>query len=150
MPQQKSAKKRVKIGLRNQERNRAARSTVRTRLKQTTEAKQNDRDAALRELEEETSVMAKLITIEAESEGLIRYDIPHELVPHIWKGRYRGQEQKWYLMRFHGLDNQIDLDTQTPEFTAWQWMAPDQLVDNIVPFKREVYQQVLAEFGPRL
>lgn len=111
---------------------------------------ENTRDAALRELEEETSVTANLVTIEAESTGLIRYDLPHALVPNIWKGRYRGQEQKWYLMRFHGLDSQIDLNTKIPEFTAWQWMAPAQLVDSIVPFKREVYAQVLAEFGAKL
>ncbi|EBA13601.1 hydrolase, NUDIX family, NudH subfamily protein [Roseobacter sp. CCS2] len=111
---------------------------------------ESSRDAALRELEEETSVSPKMVTIEAESAGLIRYDIPHELVPNIWKGRYRGQEQKWYLMRFHGLDNQIDLQTKTPEFTAWQWMAADKIVDNIVPFKRKVYEQVLAEFAAKL
>lgn len=108
------------------------------------------RDAALRELEEETSVPAKLVTIEAESAGLIRYDLPHDLVPNIWKGRYRGQEQKWFLMRFHGLDTQIDLETEMPEFTAWKWMPPDQLVANIVPFKRAVYEQVLKEFEPHL
>ncbi len=108
------------------------------------------RDAALRELEEETSISPKFVTIEAESEGLIRYDLPHALVPNIWKGRYRGQEQKWYLMRYHGLDNQIDLDTKHPEFTAWKWMPADQIVDSIVPFKRAVYEQVLAEFGPKL
>jgi len=111
---------------------------------------ESSRDAALRELEEETSVPARLVTIEAESAGLIRYDLPHELVPNIWKGRYRGQEQKWYLMRYHGLDNQIDLETAVPEFTAWQWMPTDRLVDSIVPFKRAVYAQVLTEFGPKL
>ena len=111
---------------------------------------ENTRDAAFRELEEETSVAPNLVTIEAESVGLIRYDIPHELVPNIWKGRYRGQEQKWYLMRFHGLDNQINLETETPEFSSWKWMKSDLLVDSIVPFKKEVYEQVLAEFGPKL
>ena len=111
---------------------------------------ENCKDAALRELEEETSVSPNLVTIEAESAGLIRYDIPHELVPNIWKGRYRGQEQKWYLMRYHGLDTQIDLETETPEFSSWQWMKPDALVDSIVPFKREVYEQVLAEFRSKL
>jgi putative (di)nucleoside polyphosphate hydrolase len=108
------------------------------------------RDAALRELEEETSISAKLVTIEAETEGLIRYNIPHDLVPNIWKGRFRGQEQKWYLMRFHGVDNQIDLETKHPEFTTWKWMPPGELVGSIVPFKRAVYEQVLAEFEPNL
>lgn len=108
------------------------------------------RDAALRELEEETSVGPSLVTIEAESTGLIRYDIPHTLVPNIWKGRFRGQEQKWYLMRFHGLDSQINLETQTPEFSDWKWIKPDALVASIVPFKKEVYEKVLAEFRPKL
>jgi putative (di)nucleoside polyphosphate hydrolase len=111
---------------------------------------ENTRDAALRELQEETSIPARLVTIEGESAGLIRYDIPHELVPHIWKGRYRGQEQKWYLMRFHGADTQVDLETDYPEFSSWKWIAPGELVGSIVPFKRAVYEQVLAEFGPQL
>lgn len=111
---------------------------------------ENTRDAALRELEEETSIPAKLVSIEAETKGLIRYDIPHELVPNIWKGRYRGQEQKWYLLRFHGTDKDVNLETDHPEFTAWQWMDADRLVENIVPFKRAVYEQVLAEFKDKL
>lgn len=108
------------------------------------------RDAALRELFEETSVPASLVTIEAETPGLIRYDIPPTLVPNIWGGRYRGQEQKWYLMRFHGLDSQIDLDTPHPEFTAWKWIDKSELVASIVPFKRAVYEQVLQAFGDKL
>ena len=111
---------------------------------------ENTRDAALRELEEETSIAPKLVTIEAETADLIRYDIPHTLVPNIWKGRYRGQEQKWYLMRFHGTDAEVNLDTDHPEFTAWKWIAPDDLVGSIVPFKRAVYEQVLAAFVSKL
>jgi len=111
---------------------------------------ENTRDAALRELEEETSLTPNLVSVEAESKSLIRYDIPHELVPNIWKGRYRGQEQKWYLMRFHGLDSQVDLETAHPEFSSWKWIDPAALVSSIVPFKRAVYEQVLAEFAPKL
>lgn len=107
-------------------------------------------DAALRELWEETGVSQKLVTVEAESRALIRYDLPTEIVPKIWKGRYRGQEQKWFLFRYHGSDDQIDIATEHPEFSRWKWMPKDQLVDAIVPFKREVYQQVLAEFEARL
>lgn len=107
-------------------------------------------DAAYRELEEETSVTPNLVTLEAESAGLIRYDIPHQLVPNIWRGRYRGQEQKWFLMRYHGTPEQIDLQTDHPEFSSWKWLAPDQLVEGIVPFKREVYTQVLNEFQSKL
>ena len=111
---------------------------------------ENTRDAALRELEEETSIPPNLVAIEGESAGLIRYDLPHALVPNIWKGRYRGQEQKWYLMRFHGTDRDVNLATEHPEFTTWKWMPANELVGSIVPFKREVYAQVLAEFGPKL
>ncbi len=107
-------------------------------------------DAAIRELWEETGVTEKLVALEAESRELIPYDLPHEIVPKIWKGKYRGQEQKWFLFRFHGTDDQINIATAHPEFSQWKWMPKDQLVDNIVPFKREVYQRVLAEFGDKL
>ena len=107
-------------------------------------------DAALRELGEETGITPNLVTIEGESAGLIRYDIPHELVPNIWKGRYRGQEQKWFLMRFHGSDDQINLDTEHPEFSAWKWIPKTELADAIVPFKRAVYEKVLNELGEKL
>ncbi len=108
------------------------------------------RDAALRELFEETGVAPNLVTIEAETEGWLPYDLPVDLVPKIWKGRYRGQEQKWFLMRFHGVDIDVNIATEHPEFSSWQWLAPDELVANIVPFKRSVYEKVLAEFGKRL
>ncbi len=108
------------------------------------------RDAAVRELWEETGVTENLVTIEAESRGLIPYDLPADLVPNIWGGKYRGQEQKWFLMRFHGSDDQIKIATDHPEFSAWKWLPKEELVANIVPFKREVYKQVLAEFGEKL
>lgn len=105
------------------------------------------RDAALRELWEETGVTSDLVDIAAETEDWLRYDLPHDLVPNIWKGRYRGQEQKWFLMRFLGRDDQIDIATEHPEFSTWKWAAPDQLVSKIVPFKREVYKRVLVAFS---
>ncbi|NKW90918.1 RNA pyrophosphohydrolase [Rhodobacteraceae bacterium R_SAG9] len=108
------------------------------------------RDAALRELEEETGVSASLVTIEAETEDWIAYDLPLEIASRIWKGKYRGQKQKWYLMRFHGQDDQINITLDHQEFSEWRWLPADQLVANIVPFKREVYEQVVAAFEAHL
>jgi len=104
---------------------------------------EDTRTAALRELLEETGVTPALVRIEAETEGWVQYDLPHDLVPRMWKGRYRGQEQKWFLARFDGDDSQID---DHPEFSEWRWLPPADLVANIVPFKRAVYAAVLAEF----
>lgn len=106
------------------------------------------REAALRELWEETGVLPELVELVAETRDWIPYDLPHEIVPRIWQGRFRGQRQKWFLMRFHGSDNQINILTSHPEFAEWRWLDPDDLVDRIVPFKREVYASVLAELGP--
>ncbi|WP_281996028.1 RNA pyrophosphohydrolase [Ruegeria faecimaris] len=111
---------------------------------------EDPRDAALRELWEETGVTADLVEIIAETEGWLPYDLPHDIVSKIWKGRYRGQEQKWYLMRFSGRDDQIDIQTEHPEFTRWKWQEPDQLVAEIVPFKRDVYERVVAAFSDHL
>lgn len=107
-------------------------------------------EAALRELEEETGVRRDLVTVEAEYPGWLTYDLPHDVVPKIWKGRYRGQKQRWYLMRFHGADNQIVIEGDHPEFSRWTWIDPRDLVEKIVPFKRDIYTQVIAAFGERL
>jgi putative (di)nucleoside polyphosphate hydrolase len=106
--------------------------------------------AALRELEEETGVSPDLVTLVAQTEGWISYDLPHDIVPKIWKGRFKGQEQKWFLFRFHGQDDQINIEVDHQEFSEWRWLPVDQLVANIVPFKRAVYEQVVAEFAPHL
>ncbi|RME16601.1 MAG: RNA pyrophosphohydrolase [Alphaproteobacteria bacterium] len=108
------------------------------------------RTAALRELEEEIGVGPELVRIEAEYPGWLTYDLPIEIVPKIWKGRYRGQKQRWFLMRFLGSDDQIVIETAHPEFRRWAWLSPEELIARIVPFKRDVYEQVLAEFGDRL
>ena len=109
------------------------------------------RAAALRELTEETGVTPDLVTVEAETDGWIAYDLPHDLVPKLWKGRYRGQQQKWFLMRFHGTDDQVQIDADDhQEFSEWRWLPADQLVAQIVPFKRPVYEQVVAAFGDKL
>lgn len=107
-------------------------------------------EAALRELWEETGLTADMVTVEAESQDWLPYELPHDLVPKIWKGRYRGQKQKWFLLRFHGQDSDINIETEEPEFSAWKWAAPDTLIDAIVPFKRDVYAAVLSEFRDRL
>lgn len=105
------------------------------------------RESALRELAEETGVTADKVTIEAITDAPIPYDLPHDIVPKIWKGRYRGQAQHWVLMRFHGVDKDVNIDTDHPEFSKWRWSAPADLVPNIVPFKRKVYEHVMEQFG---
>ena len=114
------------------------------------DAGETDRDAAYRELWEETGVTAAQVKLLAQTDEKIRYDLPHEIVPKIWKGKYRGQEQKWFLFRFHGTDADINIQTDHPEFSEWKWMPKQDLVANIVPFKREVYAQVLAAFTDKL
>ncbi len=111
---------------------------------------EDPRQAALRELEEETGVTPDLVTVEAETPGWLTYDLPLEIIPRVWHGRYRGQKQRWFLMRFHGTDDQIRIDTAHPEFSRWTWLEPSELVERIVPFKREVYARVLDEFADRL
>ncbi len=111
---------------------------------------EDPRDAALRELWEETGVSADLVEVVAETDGWLPYDLPHDIVPKIWKGRYRGQEQKWYLMRFSGTDDQINIDTDHPEFCEWKWQDPSNLIEEIVPFKREVYERVVGAFAAYL
>ena len=106
--------------------------------------------AALRELWEETGVMPSLVKVEAETKDWISYDLPPEIAGRIWGGKFRGQSQKWFLLRFQGSDSDINIATQHPEFSEWRWLPPEELVDAIVPFKREVYQKVLKEFGDRL
>ncbi len=111
---------------------------------------EDPRAAALRELEEETGVPRNLVEVLTETEGWLPYDLPHDLVPNIWKGRFRGQEQKWFLMRFQGRDDQVNIATEEPEFSSWRWLPVAELVDGIVPFKRAVYEAVLAEFREHL
>jgi putative (di)nucleoside polyphosphate hydrolase len=106
---------------------------------------ESPRAAARRELAEEIGTgKAKII---AESRGWLRYDLPPHLVGRVWKGKYRGQEQKWFLMLFTGTDGEIDIATAHPEFARWKWMSFARLPRVIVGFKRAIYRQVVAEFG---
>jgi putative (di)nucleoside polyphosphate hydrolase len=105
------------------------------------------REAALRELLEETGVTEDLVTLIANTREELLYDLPDELIGKLWKGRYRGQRQTWYLARFGGTDDDIRLDAHKPaEFCEWKWVRPETLPDLIVPFKRRVYRAVLDEF----
>lgn len=102
--------------------------------------------AAQRELLEEIGTTAAEIV--AESADWLTYDLPPELLGSVWGGRYRGQRQKWFLMRFTGQDSDIQINTAHPEFDAWKWLPLEELVGVAVPFKRDIYQQVLTQFTP--
>ncbi|WP_247714779.1 RNA pyrophosphohydrolase [Qipengyuania psychrotolerans] len=103
--------------------------------------------AALRELAEETGARAEHVTIIDRMADTIRYDLPEELIGKLWGGKYRGQEQVWYLARFSGADDDIDLEAHDPaEFCDWKWADPEQLPQLIVPFKKRVYRAVVEAF----
>lgn len=106
---------------------------------------EDPRGAALRELAEE--IGTDKAEILAETEDWLRYDLPPELLGKVWKGRYRGQDQKWLVMRFLGCDADIDLDTKHPEFEAWKWIEVAALPEVIVPFKRHIYSALVERFA---
>jgi putative (di)nucleoside polyphosphate hydrolase len=101
---------------------------------------------ALRELEEETGISADLVEILARHPVELLYDLPDDLLGKIWKGRYRGQRQHWFLARFLGRDEDVNIATPDPEFRAWKWAEPQELPAMIVPFKKKLYEEVLEAF----
>lgn len=108
---------------------------------------ENLKDAALRELFEETGVPADKAVILTRTKDELLYDLPDELLGKLWKGQFRGQRQHWFLARFEGSDEDIDLNAHEPaEFCDWKWVDGDDLPELIVPFKKRVYRSVLEEF----
>ena len=102
--------------------------------------------AAFRELWEETGVTRDMVQPLAKTHGWVTYDLPPDLLGKVWGGKYRGQRQKWFLFRFTGRDSDIRINSEHPEFSTWRWILADEMVDSIVPFKRAVYDQVIASF----
>ena len=105
---------------------------------------------ALRELEEETGIAPRLVEQVAVHPQQMRYELPEALAARLWKGRYKGQLQDWYLARFLGDDSAIDIATKHPEFNAWQWVEPHRLPAMIVPFKRDMYRTIVEGFAAYL
>ena len=100
-------------------------------------------EAAIRELEEETSI--KTVSLIKEIDGLTTYLLPNHLIGIIWKGKYKGQKQKWFIVRFDGEEKEININTKHPEFLNWKWVNIDNLTDEVVSFKIHVYKQIQKE-----
>ena len=105
---------------------------------------------ALRELEEETGIPRAKVEVIARCAEPLRYDLPDDLVGKLWQGKWRGQTQHWFLARFQGTDEDVNIATDHPEFRAWKWADPQDLPAMIVPFKKQLYERVLAAFAPWL
>ena len=102
-------------------------------------------NAMKRELNEETSI--KNIEILKEIKKMYEYELPKKLIGIIWKGKFRGQTQKWYIVRFLGMDNEININTEHPEFIEWKWIEPEKLPELIVDFKKDLYLNLLKEIN---
>ncbi len=104
------------------------------------------REAAYRELWEETGITRDKVDFVGKTHGWVTYDLPPELLGRVWGGKYRGQRQKWFLFRFKGQDADVKIATPHPEFSTWRWILADEMVESIVPFKRAVYDTVIRSF----
>ena len=102
--------------------------------------------AALREVEEETGIKPKLVERLASHPQQLRYDIPDAIASRLWGGKWKGQLQDWYLARFLGSDEDVNIETPDPEFRAWKWADPAELPAMIVPFKKKLYEDLIAVF----
>ena len=107
-------------------------------------------ETAKRELEEETGISPHLVERIATCPERLRYDLPEAARHRLWGGKWRGQLQDWYLARFLGTDEDVNIHTKHPEFREWKWVAPEQLPHLIVPFKRDLYRRLLDEFAEHL
>jgi putative (di)nucleoside polyphosphate hydrolase len=105
---------------------------------------------AMRELEEETGIPPHLVERIADCPERLRYDLPEELRPHLWGGKWRGQEQDWFLCRFLGRQSDVNIATAEPEFCDWKWVEARQLPDLIVPFKRDLYRRLIEQWAEYL
>ena len=106
--------------------------------------------AAYRELEEETGVRKKHTKFIARTRHELTYDLPEDLIGKVWGGKFRGQRQSWFLLRFTGTDSDVNIETKHPEFQDWKWAHPSELPGLIVPFKQQLYRQILDEFADYL
>lgn len=104
-------------------------------------------EGALRELEEETGIARHLVELVAQARDELTYDLPGDLIGKVWKENWRGQRQTWFLMRFLGEDGDVNIATPEPEFRAWKWAEPAELPAMIVPFKQQLYRDVLEAFA---
>ena len=110
------------------------------------DAGEDPETAAYRELLEETGVKKQDVRFVASSSQWLSYELPEDLIPILWNGKYRGQKQKWFLFKFLGEDGDINIATEHPEFSKWKWISKENLLKEIVPFKKSVYENVLKEF----